>query len=48
MTRTYPQDRNRLTDIENKLVAARSGEELGEEWGGRLGLADVSFYITNR
>ena len=34
----------RLTDIENRLVVAK-GERVGEEWSGRLKLADVSYYI---
>ena len=29
---TYPQDRSRLTDIENQLTAAK-----GERWGGMEG-----------
>ena len=36
----YQRNRNRLTDIENRLVVAK-----GEGWSGSLGLADVSFYI---
>ena len=35
---------NRLTDRENRLVVVK-GRGLGEGWSGRLGLADVSFYI---
>ena len=35
---------NRITDTENRRVVA-SGGALGEVWSGRLGLADVSFYI---
>ena len=35
------------SDIETKLAAAK-GEEVGEGWGGRLGLAEVSFHIKNR
>ena len=31
---------NRITDIQNRLVVAN-----GEGWSGKLGLADVSFYI---
>ena len=38
---TYLQNRNRPTDIENKLMVTKG--ESGVE--GRLGLADVSFYI---
>ena len=41
---TYLRNRNRLMDIENRLVVAK-GEGVGEEWCGRLGLADVSYYI---
>ena len=42
--RTYLQSRNRLTDIENRLVVAKE-ERDGEEWTERLGLADVNCYI---
>ena len=38
------ETQNRLTGIENKPVVAK-GSGLGEGWSGRLGLADVSFYI---
>ena len=31
---------NRIADIQNRLVVTK-----GEGWSGRLGLADVSFYI---
>ena len=34
---------DRITDIENRLVAAKGGGSVREGWGGRLGLADVSF-----
>ena len=37
---TYLWNRNRHTDIESRLVVA-----MGEGWNGRLGLADVSFYV---
>ena len=37
---TYLWNRNRITDIQNRLVVVK-----GEGWSGRLGLADVSFYI---
>ena len=37
--------RNRITEIENRLVAAK-GEGAGRGSGsGRLGLADVSYYL---
>ena len=39
---TYLQSRNRLIDIENRLVVAK-GE--GEGWTGSLGLADANYYI---
>ena len=41
---TYLQNRNKLTDIENRSVVA-----MGEEWWiGSLGLVDVKYYIINR
>ena len=39
-------NRNRLTDIENRLVAAK-GKEEGGGWTGRLGLVDLNYYIEN-
>ena len=33
-----------VTDIEKKLVVAKGGW-VREEWSGRLGLVDISFYI---
>ena len=45
--RTYLQSRNRLTDIENRLVVAK-GEglgELGEGCVGNLGLVDANYYM---
>ena len=33
-------NRNRLTDIENRLVGTK-----GEGWWGSLGLADANYYI---
>ena len=36
------RDRNRLTDVENRLVVAK-GEGVG--WTGRLGLVDANDYI---
>ena len=41
---TYQQNRDRLTDIKNRLVAAK-GEWGGEAWTGSLGLADANYYI---
>ena len=38
--------RNRLTDIENRLVVIK-GERVGEGWIGSLGLADANYYIEN-
>ena len=38
------ENKNKLTDIENRLVVAK-GERGGEERNGRLGLADVNCYI---
>ena len=37
------QNRNRLTDIENRLVVAK--RKTGEGWIGSLGLADANYYI---
>ena len=39
------QNRNRLTDIENKLVVAKKEEQVEEGWIGSLGLVDASYYI---
>ena len=39
---TYLQNRNRLIDIENRLVVAKGQ---GEGWIGSLGLADANCYI---
>ena len=39
---TYLRNRNRLTDIENRLVVAK--EEMGEGWSGSLGLPDANYY----
>ena len=41
---SYLQNRNILTDLENELMVTR-WEGGGEGWSGRLGLADVSFYM---
>ena len=38
---TYLRNRNRFTDIENRLVVAT----VGEGWIGRLGLADTNYYV---
>ena len=38
------QNRNRLTDIENRLVVAK-GEGVGKGRTGSLGLADVNYSI---
>lgn len=38
------QNRNRLTDKENRLVVAK-GEGEGEGWTGRLRLGDANYYI---
>ena len=39
------QNRNRLTDIENKLVVAKKEEQVEEGGIGSLGLVDASYYI---
>ena len=41
--RTYLRKRNRLTDIENRLVVAK-GEGVGEGRIGSLGLVDANYY----
>ena len=40
----HDTNRNRLTDIENRLVVAK-GWGMGERWSGRSGLEDISFFI---
>ena len=43
---TYLYNRNRLTDIENRLgVAEGEGEGEGEGWTGNLGLVNADHYI---
>ena len=42
--RTYLQNRNRLTDIEKRLIVAK-GEGEGVEWTGTLGLVDANYHI---
>lgn len=37
--------KQRITDIEKDEWLPRGGG-VGKEWGGRLGVADVSFYIN--
>ena len=44
--RTYLQNRNRFTNIENKLGAAK-GKGVGKGWAGRMGLVDASYFIEN-
>ena len=41
---TYQQNRNRLTDIENRLVVAK-GDGEGVGWTESLGLVDANYYI---
>ena len=41
------QNRNRLTDIENRFVIAEGNGRVGEGWIGSLGLADANYYIWN-
>ena len=38
------QNRNRLTDVEKRRVAAGGG---GEAWRGSLGLADAKYYLRD-
>ena len=39
------QNRNRLTDVENRFVIAEGNGSVGEGWTGSLGLADANYYI---
>ena len=41
---TYLWSRNRLTDIENRLVIAKREGRLGEGWIRRLALADANYH----
>ena len=41
------QNRNRLTDIENRLVVAKAEVRVEKGWFGGLGLADANCYIEN-
>ena len=40
----YLQNRNRLTGLKNKLVAAKAGGE-GVGWSRSLELVDTNYYI---
>ena len=42
---TYLWNRNRLTDIENCVVVAKAGGEVGEGWTGHVGLAAANYYL---
>ena len=42
---TYQLSRNRLTDIENRLVVAKGAGEV--RWTGSLGLVDANYYLEN-
>ena len=44
--RAHLRNRNRLTDIKNKLVVAR-GRTVGEGWTGSLRLAGANYYIQS-
>ena len=41
---SYLQNRNRVTDMENRFVVAK-GEGQGVRWTGGLGLVDANYYI---
>ena len=41
---TYLQNKNKLTNIENRLVVAKDERRWGG-MSGRLGLADTNYYI---
>ena len=43
---TYPQNKNRFIDIENRLWLPR-GREVEERRNGNLGLADTNYYIED-
>ena len=43
--KTYLWNKNRLTDIENRLVVAKGEGRVGEGWIRSLGLADGIYYI---
>ena len=43
---TSLQNRNRLTDMENRLVVAK-GEEEEVGWTGNLGLVDANYCIRS-
>ena len=45
MTQTYLQNRNRLTDIENRLVVDKGEGGQGKEGIGSLRLVDANYYI---
>ena len=42
---TYLQNRNRLIDIENRLVVAKGEEGKGVGWTGIWGLVDANYYM---
>ena len=42
---TYLQNRNRLTDIENRLVVAKEEGGNREGWTGSLGLEDTNSHL---
>ena len=41
----YLQNKNKLTDIENRPVAAKGEGGWGEGWIRSLGLTDAKYYI---
>ena len=41
------QNRNKLTDIENKLVVTKGKREVGRQTMG-MGLTHTNYYIKNR
>ena len=40
----YEQNRNRVTDIENKLMVIKGGREEGEKQIRGMGLTDTNYY----
>ena len=43
---TFPQKRNKLMDVESRLVVAL-GKEEGVGWTGSLGLVDANYCIRS-
>ena len=48
MTQTHLQNRNRITDTENRLVVAEAGREGMRESGWKFGAAEANYNIQDR